>query len=366
MDWVEIEKATKEEAEAEAMRLLGVESLDGLEIQEMKVTRKFLGMGGKTYKIRARLKESAQEPEEAAMEHYGQGEEIEQEEYTPEPEEEAAEAPEEAPERPAAPETPPDEVVTMDSKFRPWVNEGPAGVVIPRKGRGYGRRLYNPEPFTEEEAAAPKVMEKRAPARPREEEEEEREEEFVPPVFEDAEDSPVSEETRRKAVEFIQQILEDMGIDGETRGYRLADRLMIQIKSDSGGLLIGRKGETLEAMQYLLDIIINRQLEHRVRVVLDAENYREKRKLAVFQKAKRAADDAVRTRRPYPLAPMNPAERRLVHLALADDPRVETRSEGEGARRRVVIHPSGAASRGKPPARRGKGFKPRRGGGGRR
>lgn len=360
MDWVEIEKATKEEAEAEAMRLLGAESLDGIEIQEMKVTRKFLGMGGKTYKIKARLKEAAPPREE---------DEAGEEEPREEREEEYAAVPErreEEMERPAAPETPPDEVVTMDSKFRPWVTEGPAGVVMPRKGRGYGRRLYNPEPFAgeEEEAAAPETP-TRAPARAREEEEA-REEDFVPPVFEDAEDSPVSEETRRKAVEFIRQVLHDMGIEGEARGYRLADRLMIQIKSDSGGLLIGRKGETLEAMQYLLDIIVNRQLEHRVRIVLDAENYRERRKMAVFQKAKRAAADAVRTRRPYPLAPMNPAERRLVHLALADDPRVETRSEGEGARRRVVIHPSGAASRGKPPARRGKGFKPRRGGGGRR
>lgn len=327
MDWVEVEGASMEEAEAKALETLGVSDKSGVEFEEVKVVRRFLGMGGKSVKLRARLKEAAPEvvEEEQAVEV-----------------EEIIEAPEveEKEEVPARAETPPDEMVTMESRYRPWVTEGPGGVVVPRKKRSYGGRLYNSEPFAEEEEApaAPAAL-----VEEREEEVQYEEEEFVPSVYEDVEDSPISEETRQKAVDFIKRLLGDMGFEGDAKGFKLADRLLVQIHTDSGGLLIGRKGETLDSLQYLLDIIINRKLEHRVRIVLDTEHYRERRKFAVFQKARHAAEDAVRTRKAVSLAPMNPSERRMVHLALSEDKRVETESEGEGLRRRVVVYPVGAS-----------------------
>ena len=340
MEWVEIEGATRAEAEAKALERFGVSDLESLEIEEVKVIRKFLGMGGRVCKLKVRLKE--EEPE-AAVER----EEIVEEPVSaPEPEPERLEEEEPEEERVSAP---PDDIVTMESKYRPWVSGGPGGVVIPRskRRRAYGGKLYNPEPFAEEAEEEAAVVSREAEEAVEEERGAGFEEEFVPAEYEDAEDSIISEETKRRAVEFVRQVLKDMGFEGEARGFRLADRLLIQISSDSGGLLIGRKGETLESLQYLVDIIINRKLEHRVRIVLDTEHYRERRKFNIYKKAKQAADDAVRTRRPVPMAPMNPAERRVVHMALADDPRVETKSEGEGTRRRVVVRPVGVSSNGR-------------------
>jgi len=356
MNWIEVEGATKKEAEEKALGILKVASLDELEVEELKVTRKFLGMGGKTYKMRARVK-SAPVPEAVEPPPAYEIEEIIVQ----------SAAPKEAPAAPAEEAVPvkrelaPDGMVTMDSVYRPWVAEGPDGIVVPKKGRGFGRRIYNAEPLAavvKEEPPARERGRAREVERELEEEEEIHEEsfegeEFAAPTYEDHEDSPVSAETRDKAVDFVGRILSDMGIAGTVKGYRLSDRLLLQIDSEeSGGLLIGRKGETLEAMQYLADIVVNRGLEHRVRIVLDTENYRDRRKYKIAQMAKEAADDAVRTRKSVSLPPMNPADRRLVHTTLAGDRKVVTKSEGEGSRRRVIIHPAGV----KQDDRRGGGY----------
>lgn len=345
MEWLDFEGETKEETVAKALKALGAQTPDQLEVEEVKVTRKFLGMGGRVYKIKARLKEL-----EPAL--------VEEPAARPEPEEARASAHEpERPRKTREPREPSQEsatvesdVVTMESRYRPWISEGPAGAVIPKKGKGFGRRIFNPDPLsTTPRPTAKKPAPSKAPVV--EEEVLEEEEPIVPVHLEDVEGSPIAEETRIDAVNFVSGVLEDMGIKAEVKGYKLADRLHIQIESDSGGLLIGRKGETLEALQYLTDLATNRKLETRIRIVLDTENYRDRKRHRVIDMAKEAAKDAIRTRRSVALPPMNPAERRIVHTALAGDSRLTTKSEGEGNRRRVVVHPAGA----KAPSQKGGG-----------
>ncbi|MBI4666634.1 MAG: KH domain-containing protein [Nitrospinae bacterium] len=340
MEWVEVEGATKEEAERKALGVLGAEKLEDIETEEVKVTRKFLGVGGKTFKIRARRKAVAQEAigEEAASEAPVETRHAPRREHVAleEPEIEPAEveiAPEEKPEAISAPE----DIVTMESLYRPWVKEGPGGVVMPKKGRGFGRRIYDADPLRPTVSATARHESEIGEVEPIEEEED-----FEIPELADDQSSPITEETRDRAVDFIKKTLTEMELTGEVKGFRMADRLHIQIETENGGLLIGRKGETLEALQYLTDIVVNRHLEGRIRIVLDTENYRERRKSKIAHMARDAAEDAIRTHRSVPLPPMNPAERRLVHTTLAKDTRVETKSEGEGSRRRVIVHPVGA------------------------
>lgn len=328
MEWIEIEGNSQEEVETRAKEAMNVNDLTLLEIEELKVTRRFMGMGGVKYKIRARLIEKS-EPEVVELA-------LVQEEVVAD----AAPVEEKATVRADSPSE--EDVVTMDSTYRPWVSEGEFGVVIPKKGRGFGSRLYSAEPAVAVVASA-KPKEARPVNKPDEERYEEPVEEPIEPViYEDIEGSPVSEEVRDQAVGFIVQTLQHMGFaEPVVKGFRLEDRLMVQISLESSGLIIGRKGETLESLQYLTDIIVNRGLEKRIRLILDADDYREKRKRKVFQVAKKAASDAVRTSKSISLSPMNPTERRYAHMCLAEDNKVETRSEGEGARRRVVIHPKG-------------------------
>ena len=108
------------------------------------------------------------------------------------------------------------------------------------------------------------------------------------------------------------------------------------------GLLIGRRGETLNALQYLTNLVVNKGRNDHVRVVLDVEGYRESREETLSALARKMADKAVRTGRRVELEPMNPHERRVVHLALQNDKRVDTVSHGEEPYRRVVISKKGS------------------------
>jgi spoIIIJ-associated protein len=113
----------------------------------------------------------------------------------------------------------------------------------------------------------------------------------------------------------------------------------LSIHGEYGGILIGRRGETLGALQFLAGLLTSRKAERRVRVILDAEGYRERRARLLRDIAMRAADRAQRYRQPIFLDPMVPAERRVVHMTLADHPGVSTHSVGEGDSRRVVVSP---------------------------
>ncbi|MDP3064610.1 MAG: RNA-binding cell elongation regulator Jag/EloR, partial [Chloroflexota bacterium] len=114
---------------------------------------------------------------------------------------------------------------------------------------------------------------------------------------------------------------------------------VIDIQGDDSGLLIGRRGETLRSLQFLVNLMVNKDTASPTRVVLDVEKYKERRYKALEEMALRVAEKVAATGRPITLEPMAPAERRVVHLALADHPRVTTESLGEGSDRRVTIHP---------------------------
>lgn len=117
------------------------------------------------------------------------------------------------------------------------------------------------------------------------------------------------------------------------------DRLTLSIEGGNAGILIGRKGQTLDAMQFLTDKIINRKSDARVRVKVDIEGYMETRKANLKQLAYKMAEKAKRTGRPATINQMSAQDRRIVHLALKDDSKVRTQSMGDGYYRRLVIFP---------------------------
>lgn len=158
-----------------------------------------------------------------------------------------------------------------------------------------------------------------------------------------AEEKAVVERKLAAAEEFLTGVLKRMGVEAalETRMDE-DDIVVINMAGDDLGLVIGRRGQTLDALQFLVNQVANKAGGHRVRIVLDAEGYRERRAEALAALARRMAGKARRERRKVTLEPMNALERRIVHLALADMPGVETYSEGEDPDRRVVIVPRDA------------------------
>ncbi|MGC6177884.1 RNA-binding cell elongation regulator Jag/EloR [Lacrimispora sp. 38-1] len=113
--------------------------------------------------------------------------------------------------------------------------------------------------------------------------------------------------------------------------------LSINMSGDDMGILIGKRGQTLDSLQYLVSLVVNKESEEYIRVKLDTENYRERRKETLETLAKNIAYKVKRTRRPVSLEPMNPYERRIIHSALQNDKFVVTRSDGEEPFRHVVI-----------------------------
>jgi len=111
----------------------------------------------------------------------------------------------------------------------------------------------------------------------------------------------------------------------------------INVTGKDMGLLIGRKGETLNAVQFLLGMMVNRELEERVRIVLDVEDYRLKKEESLVNLAKRLSERVKKTQRSIVMRPMTPQERRIVHTTLQGDPQIVTFSQGEEPNRKVVI-----------------------------
>ena len=139
------------------------------------------------------------------------------------------------------------------------------------------------------------------------------------------------------AEEFLGRIIPLMGVNATISAKEDEDALHVTMEGDKMGLLIGRRGETLDALQYLTSIIVNKDRDEYLRVTLDTENYREKRKDVLEKLANKIADKVVRNRRNMTLEPMNPFERRVIHSALQNHELVTTSSIGEEPERRVVV-----------------------------
>ena len=142
-----------------------------------------------------------------------------------------------------------------------------------------------------------------------------------------------------KAADFLHDVFGAMGIsvDVESKLNEEEKELEINLSGDEMGILIGKRGQTLDSLQYLVSLVVNKESEDYLRVKLDTENYRERRKETLETLAKNIAYKVKRTRRSVSLEPMNPYERRIIHSALQNDKYVFTRSEGEEPFRHVVI-----------------------------
>jgi spoIIIJ-associated protein len=156
------------------------------------------------------------------------------------------------------------------------------------------------------------------------------------PEPEEAEDR----EDARVAKEVLEKILSLIPIEATVEAERLDEgRINLTINGDRSGLLIGRKGKTLDALQFIVNKIVNKVLDKKVDVVIDSEDYRRRREESLTQLANKMGDKVRRAKKALTTAPLNPHDRRIVHLTLKDDPEVETRSRGEGLLKRVVILP---------------------------
>lgn len=142
-----------------------------------------------------------------------------------------------------------------------------------------------------------------------------------------------------KAVLFLEQIFEAMKIQVkiETSYDDEEKEISIDLVGEDMGILIGKRGQTLDSLQYLTSMVVNKGSEGYIRVKLDTENYRSRRKETLETLAKNIAYKVKRTKRSVSLEPMNPYERRIIHAALQSDKYVTTRSEGEEPFRHVVI-----------------------------
>jgi spoIIIJ-associated protein len=138
----------------------------------------------------------------------------------------------------------------------------------------------------------------------------------------------------------VSTILDAMNFDASVEVYDAGGFIAVDVASEDTALFIGQKGETIDALQYLVNVSAFKQREFFKRVVLDAEGYRQRRVEAIQGMAHRTARKALRERRTVEMPPMNSSERRVVHLYLSDNPNVTTESEGTGDGRRVMVTPS--------------------------
>lgn len=141
-----------------------------------------------------------------------------------------------------------------------------------------------------------------------------------------------------QAQSFLKELTHLMGVDVTVAmGTDAENNIFAQMTGDTLGILIGRRGETLDALQYLTSLRINKGQDHYTRITLDTENYRAKREDTLIRLANRMANRAVKTGRKVSLEPMNPYERRVIHSALQPNELVDTHSEGEEPKRHIVI-----------------------------
>ena len=149
----------------------------------------------------------------------------------------------------------------------------------------------------------------------------------------------VKEDICEVAKNFLKEVFNamDMAVVVDVKYDEAENNMDVDLNGDDMGVLIGKRGQTLDSIQYLLSLVINKNMEDYIRVKVDTENYRQRRKETLENLAKNIAYKVKRTKRPVSLEPMNPYERRIIHSALQNDKYVTTHSEGEEPFRRVVV-----------------------------
>ena len=163
-------------------------------------------------------------------------------------------------------------------------------------------------------------------------------------LFEPSPEEPISpsrEEALKRAEDFLQNVFQAMHMEVGIQSKAIEEGYVLNLTGKGLGILIGKHGQTMNALQYLLNLSANRNVsEHRLRFIIDVENYRERREETLRKLANRLADRAVRIRQAIKLEPMNRHERKVIHMALQDQNQVTTYSDGEEPHRYVVIVPA--------------------------
>lgn len=140
------------------------------------------------------------------------------------------------------------------------------------------------------------------------------------------------------AKNFLFSILNEMNIEAQIDVNQINDALNINMIGEDMAILIGKRGQTLDSLQYLVSLVVNKDRDDYLRVVLDTENYRAKRKETLEALAEKLAAKVKKSRKNVILEPMNPYERRIIHSTLQNNPNVSTKSEGDEPYRKVVIY----------------------------
>ena len=140
-----------------------------------------------------------------------------------------------------------------------------------------------------------------------------------------------------EALIFLKEVTEKMGLDLSIRAMAGDDMVYLEMDGKDSGTVIGKRGQTLDSIQYLTSLVVNKNSEKYIKVVVDAENYRAKRQKTLEQLANRLAAKVIKTKKYVRLEPMNPYERKVIHATLQQNRNITTRSEGEEPYRRVVI-----------------------------
>ena len=149
----------------------------------------------------------------------------------------------------------------------------------------------------------------------------------------------VKSSVQDKAKDFLKSVFEAMNlvVVVDIQYDELNNTMNIDLRGDEMGVLIGKRGQTLDSLQYLVSLVVNKDMEDYIHVKVDTENYRQRRKETLENLAKNISYKVKRTKRPVSLEPMNPYERRIIHSALQNDKYVTTHSEGDEPFRHVVV-----------------------------
>lgn len=147
------------------------------------------------------------------------------------------------------------------------------------------------------------------------------------------------EDAGELACHFLKDMIDAMNVEAELEVLRKDDKLTVNITGEDLGMLIGRRGDTLEAIQFLTNLAVSKKMAERKRVIVDIEGYRKRREETLTRLAYKLADKAKKTGNRVVLEPMSPQERRIIHMALQNELTIATYSEGQEPNRRVVITP---------------------------
>jgi len=141
------------------------------------------------------------------------------------------------------------------------------------------------------------------------------------------------------AKDALENILARIPVEASVQAEPNDGKIILDIDGDTSGLLIGRKGKTLDALQFIVNKIVNKAMERKMHVVVDSENYRKRREESLTQLALKIADKAKRIKKPVATNPLNPHDRRIIHLTLKEDDALDTKSRGDGLLKKVLVIP---------------------------